>query len=68
MKGEIDEDKRKLVDILFQCVITTHMEKKSFKNKTVEEMAEWTARQLRECGFETVPLGSSWGHLTGIKK
>lgn len=68
MNGEIDADKRKLVDILFQCVITTHMERESFKNKTVEEMAEWTARQLRSCGFETSPCGSSWGALTGIRK
>ena len=31
--------------------------------KSNEEKAEWIARQLRACGFDTVPRGMSWGVL-----
>ena len=66
MLGSIDGDKQKLVDICFSCVILTHMERKSFEKMTREEIAEWTARQLRECGFDTSPCGASWGVLKNI--
>lgn len=54
---------QKLVDILFQCVLTWHMYAKSFDGKSNEEMAQWVAEQLRGCGFPTEPCGSSWGVL-----
>jgi hypothetical protein len=31
---------------------------------TQEEKAEWIAKQLRGCGFNTKPVGSSWGVLS----
>jgi hypothetical protein len=34
-----------------------------FRGKSIQEVAEWTAGQLRDCGFPTVPCGMSWGVL-----
>lgn len=28
-----------------------------------EDVAEWVANQLKECGFPTKPCGASWGVL-----
>ena len=58
-------NEQKLVDICFECVLTAldheHVEK--FVKMTIAERAEWVARQLRECGFDTEPVGASWGSL-----
>lgn len=55
-------DQQKLVDIMFEVGLTiaTH---ECFKNKSHEQIAEWIAGQLRACGFDTTPAGSSWGVL-----
>lgn len=31
--------------------------------KSNEEIAEWVAHNLKECGFPTTPCGMSWGVL-----
>lgn len=56
---------QKLIDIMFQCVLLRHdpQYRAHFDAKTQEEMAEWVAHQLRECGFDTSPCGMSWGVL-----
>jgi hypothetical protein len=53
---------QKLIDIVFQTTImaATH---EYFRGKSIQEVAEWTAGQLRDCGFPTVPCGMSWGVL-----
>lgn len=53
---------QQLVDIMFEVAITIHTHP-SFRAKTREEVAEWVAHQLKECGFETTPCGASWGVL-----
>jgi hypothetical protein len=59
-------NEQKLVDILFQCVsvATDPVHQSLFSGMTQEQKMEWTANQLRMCGFPTVPMGASWGHLT----
>lgn len=37
-----------------------------FQDKNNEEVCEWIRSQLKQCGFETIPLGSSWGVLKEI--
>lgn len=54
---------QKLIDIMFDIVMTMHDYPKSFENATREQKAEWVAKQLRGCGFDTIPMGSSWGVL-----
>lgn len=59
---EWKDDKQKLVDICFQLVLVA-TSSESFCKKTNPEKAEWVADQLRGCGFDTKPCGSSWGVL-----
>ena len=54
---------QKLVDIIFDMVLILRENTEWLKNTTREEAAEWAAHQLRECGFDTQPMGSSWGVL-----
>ena len=56
------EDKQKLIDICFELVLVATQNKK-FCKKSNEEKAAWVARQLRLCGFDTEPMGASWGVL-----
>ena len=55
-------DEQKLIDICFELVLVATQNKK-FCKKSNEEKAAWVARQLRLCGFETEPMGASWGVL-----
>ena len=57
------DEKQELVNICFQIGTTIHMYHDSFKDKSTEEVAEWVAKQLKECGFPTHPVGSLWGVL-----
>jgi hypothetical protein len=49
---------QKLIDIMFE-VLSRAREIKG----TREEAAEWLAENLRQCGFDTQPIGSSWAIL-----
>lgn len=60
------EEVQKLIDICFECVLVATDSKYCYKIKNAksnEIKAEWVARQLRGCGFDTEPMGSSWGVL-----
>lgn len=50
---------QKLIDIMFSVALTSA----EYKWKNREEHMEWVARQLKECGFPTIQMGSSWGVL-----
>lgn len=56
------ENEQKLIDICFEIALTIHRDK-SFNLKSREEIAKWVAKQLRVCGFDTQPVGASWGKL-----
>lgn len=56
------ENEQKLIDIAFSLVLTA-TNGNWMKNKSNLEKAEWVAGQLRQCGFDTVPMGASWGVL-----
>ena len=53
---------QKLIDIMFQVGITIATYD-CFRTMTQDEIAEWIAKQLRDCGFDTTPAGASWGVL-----
>lgn len=59
------EREQKLVDLCFSLVLNyrTYQDNRLMKAKTQEEVAEWVAYNLRECGFFTIPMGMSWGIL-----
>lgn len=54
---------QKLVDIMFEIALGVHASQ-TLQNLSREQLAEWVAKQLRECGFDTQPMGMSWGRLT----
>lgn len=56
---------QKLIDIAFALVLTALDERyrDNFARMTQEERAAWVRHQLRECGFDTEPMGASWGVL-----
>jgi len=56
----------KLFSVWFQILLMVHSNRKYFEDQTSEEVAEWAIGQLKECGFITIPLGSSWGVLTEV--
>ena len=55
-------NEQKLIDIMFQVGLTIH-QYESFQKMTKEEVAEWIAKQLRDCGYDTEPMGASWAIL-----
>lgn len=56
---------QKLIDLTFEitAMISNPIYSFLFAHKTQEERMDWVATQLRSCGFDTQPIGSSWGVL-----
>jgi len=56
---------QKLIDICFEIAMTLHDPKyrKHFHSMDKEHLAKWVRHQLKGCGFDTEPCGSSWGVL-----
>lgn len=54
---------QKLVDICFEIAIAMKMNSKNFEKMSRDEVGEWVAKQLKDCGYSTKPCGSSWGVL-----
>ena len=55
-------NEQKLIDIMFEIGLMIH-NNEWFNEKSNEEVAEWIREQLKMCGFDTKPIGSSWGAL-----
>jgi hypothetical protein len=58
----INRDQQKLIDLCFELVLTATGDP-IFCAKTVEEKAIWVVEKLRNGGFDTTPVGASWGVL-----
>ena len=56
---------QELVDICFSIGLQMSEQSLSFDIMPVDEKADWIAKQLREAGFDTSPVGSSYGILNG---
>lgn len=52
---------QKLVDMIFEMAVRTAMGDYKFASR--EEAARWAARNLRALGFNTTPVGMSFGVL-----
>lgn len=50
-----------LIDTMFSIAMLMQSGRAKFTTQT--ECAEWVARQLRLVGFNTEPVGVSWGVL-----
>jgi hypothetical protein len=53
---------QKLIDIMFEVAFTIK-ESAVFNGMSNESLASWIRFQLNSCGFETEPMGMSWGVL-----
>lgn len=61
---------QKLIDIMFEIAQFSYQWDRSntdeianYYNEGREKHMEWVAEQLRSCGFDTQPVGMSWGVL-----
>lgn len=56
---------QKLIDICFELVATVLDVdcRDTFIKMSQEDRMLWVANQLKQCGFNTVPCGASWGIL-----
>lgn len=63
------EREQKLVDLVFSIsqTISDPSYRRNFDSMSRDGRMAWVAKQLRECGFETKPIGSSWGVLVDSK-
>ena len=63
------QNEQKLIDIVFSIAQTSYLmnrdyeEVKSYYSKERDEHMECVAKQLKDCGFPTIPIGMSWGVL-----
>ena len=55
-------NEQKLIDLCFSMILSSTSNKK-FCKKSNEEKAKWISDTLKENGFNTTPVGSSWGIL-----
>lgn len=57
---------QQLVDVCFEVAMMLNDPKyrEGFSKMSNEQLAGWVAKQLKSCGFDTQPCGSSWGVLT----
>lgn len=58
------DEKQKLIDLMFSMVMTTTSDEVFCKKPRGERMA-WVANNLRDMGYDTHPIGMSWGALVG---
>ncbi len=54
---------QKLIDICFEIGLMISEPKYGFTHMSNESKATWIADQLRGSGFDTEPMGASWGVL-----
>jgi hypothetical protein len=57
-----EEEKQKLINLMFEMVMVTTNDEVFCKRPRGERMA-WVANNLRELGYDTHPIGMSWGVL-----
>ena len=54
---------QKIIDATFEIALALAKYSKHFEGRSNEYVARWVAIQLASVGFETEPIGSSWGVL-----
>lgn len=54
---------QKLIDIAFEIALTMKKNRDWVEKSTDEDILKWVSKQLLDCGYQTVPLGASYGIL-----
>lgn len=60
MTGRNEDHEQQLVDIMFSIAIMVHCDPR-FDKLNSEGVAQYVRDQLRGCGWEVMPVGSSHG-------
>lgn len=62
-------NEQKLIDIMFSIAqySAENWSSPDYYGEHQEKHMEWVAQQLRACGFDTKPVGSTWGVLQNSK-
>lgn len=63
---EARADCQQLIDILFQFMMMYHAGE--IYGHTRESLAEYMREQLKQCGFPTKPVGSSWAVIEQVNE
>lgn len=58
----MENREQKLIDLMFQMVLVATNDP-VFCNRPRGERMAWVANNLRDSGFDTHPIGMSWGVL-----
>jgi hypothetical protein len=59
-----EEEMQKLIDLIFElCYVSGEFYQDKNHNALRERHMEWVASHLRVYGFDTIPMGMSWGAL-----
>ncbi len=56
------DERQELVDLCFEIALVM-ADSEALLAVDQEKRALWIAKQLRACGYDTVPVGMSWGVL-----
>jgi hypothetical protein len=59
---------QKLIDIAFEIALTMKQNIEWVEKSSDEEIAQWVSKQLSQCGYQTIPLGASYGILKKSSK
>ena len=60
---QVVSNEQKLIDLIFEIALTISDKNFPLRNLSNEEKGRWIADQLRKSGFDTNPVGASWGVL-----
>lgn len=65
----MSDNEQKLVNLCFSIArAAMSPEAAKLRECSTEEQMAWVAEQLRSCGFDTRPIGMSWGILTNRRR
>lgn len=62
----MENKEQKLIDLMFEMVLTATNDPVFCKRPRGERMA-WVANNLRSMGYDTHPVGSSWGVIVNTE-
>ena len=57
------QSEQQLIDLMYTIALTTYEWQVNNDSVDRKDIAKWVTNTLRSCGYETMPIGSSWGVL-----
>jgi hypothetical protein len=57
------QSEQHLIDLMYEIALKSYEWHANNDSVSREEIAKWVTSALRSAGYETMPMGSSWGVL-----